>query len=206
MEQRVLGFDPGLNFGFVSVNPEYIQAWRPSALDGSPPPAPGSMKTGVRVISGRGAAYEHALSEVWMWLEGWSTQYKIIGVASEDLQGNFKSQRAMLAQVGMHSAVATWCGVNGIPLARYRPQSIKKFATGNGHAEKERVFAAAVARGWPVKKFDDADAGWALDMLLSEHYQRRHGAAPRNLGDDNARRRKPRPASGAPTGQKRLAL
>lgn len=61
----------------------------------------------------------------------------------------------------------------GIETAKIPPSSLKKFATGNGSASKERMLQAA-QRAWPGVRMptdDAADAAWlaAMARALHEH-------------------------------------
>ena len=46
------------------------------------------------------------------------------------------------------------------------PNSVKKWATGSGRAEKHEMVAAAEARGWAPANDDEADALMLLDMTV----------------------------------------
>lgn len=50
------------------------------------------------------------------------------------------------------------CHVHGIRCMEHHLQSVKKFFTGNGRAEKPEMMAAARRQGWNPKSFDAADA------------------------------------------------
>lgn len=53
----------------------------------------------------------------------------------------------------------------GIPIAVAPPKNIKKYATGNGNADKDAVLLAACRRfGWFEGGNDEADALWACAM------------------------------------------
>lgn len=60
----------------------------------------------------------------------------------------------------------------GIPLAEVGPGTLKKFATGNGGADKLAVYGAAVRRmpDVPVSGHDSADALW-LAVACAQHYR-----------------------------------
>ena len=44
--------------------------------------------------------------------------------------------------------------------------TIKKHATGNGHAKKPEMMEAARKRGWDFKNDDEADALWIMNLAL----------------------------------------
>lgn len=53
----------------------------------------------------------------------------------------------------------------GVKAVCYNPSSIKKFATGNGNAEKPQMIAAAQSQlGYQGADPDEADALWVLEM------------------------------------------
>lgn len=57
----------------------------------------------------------------------------------------------------------------GCPVYLYKPTSIKKFATGNGRADKAQVVAACREKLGVMTTSDDvADAAWVLAMLKQE--------------------------------------
>lgn len=196
MKTWAFGFDPGLNFGFVGVDSDFLSAWRPRALGRVEIPRVGQIKTGVRVIEGRGTYYGLAAHEIDLWLEVLSSTYKIGWAFSEGVAGNFMSQKAMLAQLACHTKLAEWADRHGIPLVRYAPGQLKLFATGSGHADKKQMFVEAARAGYPVVSEHDADAAWALERGMTVHWGRVHGVPAEKLGvaervGGKKRRRKP---------------
>lgn len=202
----VLGFDPGLNFGFAAFDSDFIRAWTPRPFPELRIQLPEHVKTGVRVISARGVGYGLAMVEVEMWLNQLFDAHPCKFAASEDTQGNFQSQNALLAQVGSHTILAKVCAARGIQLVRYRPQSIKLYATGSGNADQSQCFSVATHAGYPVKAEHDATAVWAAEMLLTEHYQAAHGGRPVNFGGKKRGAKRPRTAKQQLGQQRKLAL
>lgn len=47
-----------------------------------------------------------------------------------------------------------------IPVAKVRANTLKRYATGNGSADKDAMVAAAHAQGWDGATHDEADAAW----------------------------------------------
>lgn len=68
---------------------------------------------------------------------------------------------------GAYEGIMQKCAMAaGIPFLPLGVKTIKKYATGNGNAEKEEMIAAAVAKGWAPVDDNHADALWILDMAL----------------------------------------
>lgn len=70
---------------------------------------------------------------------------------------------------GIQSIVELWCEKHRIECCQFAPKQIKKFATGNGNANKDLMVEAAKER-WPgvvLETHDQADALWLLELFLS---------------------------------------
>lgn len=83
-----------------------------------------------------------------------------------------KMQGALVFQAELQAIIKLFCNEND-PIIEYRGYSskeIKKHATGNGNANKEKMLEAAKNR-WPNKEIIDhneADALWLLDLVKKE--------------------------------------
>lgn len=190
-----IGFDPGLNFGWAACDSAFIRAWTPRALVSSPIPRVGVVKSGVRTLSKSGESYGDAGRDLWMFLELLREKHRITHAASEDIQGHFQSQAAAKSQYMCHSVLTMWCSLHGITLVKFRPNSIKLHATGNGSSDQSVSLSQAQLAGYPVKTEHDATAAWALEMMLTQQYQRAHGAPVIQLGG-HRRAKKPTAKSG----------
>ena len=83
-----------------------------------------------------------------------------------------KMQGALVVQSELQAIVKTFCEDNGIDYRGYSPSEIKKFATGKGNANKERMVSALKARGYlgiHESRHDQVDAVWLL-LLAQEQY------------------------------------
>lgn len=69
---------------------------------------------------------------------------------------------------GLLAVLTTWCEDNQIPYDGRSVQSIKKFVTGRGNADKAAVVKAVEGRGFAPKTEDEADALALLLLRLSE--------------------------------------
>lgn len=75
-------------------------------------------------------------------------------------------QGALVVQAELQGVIKVWCEENKIEYRGYSPSEIKKFATGKGNADKEKMTEAA-RRRWPnhqIGTSDEADALHVLDM------------------------------------------
>jgi len=62
-------------------------------------------------------------------------------------------------------------GRHGVPLVRYAPNGIKKYATGNGHATKRQMVDACnrtFGLSLSEADHDQADAIWIMDMAIND--------------------------------------
>jgi Holliday junction resolvasome RuvABC endonuclease subunit len=62
------------------------------------------------------------------------------------------------------------CDLGDMKYKRVAASTLKKYATGNGRADKPAMYAAAKARGLDknVASDDEVDALWVLDYALHE--------------------------------------
>lgn len=72
--------------------------------------------------------------------------------------GYNSSRLARNAELG--GAIRLLCFEQNIPYIEIAPNSLKLFATGNGHADKDAMVAAARAHGATVANDNEADAWW----------------------------------------------
>lgn len=75
-----------------------------------------------------------------------------------------KFARAMIAAAELRSLALVAAEKVGVPIVLVHPSALKRFATGNGKADKEAMVAAAVAAGAAVLTDNEADA-WHLRAL-----------------------------------------
>lgn len=77
---------------------------------------------------------------------------------------------AMIVQSELQSVVKVICEDKEIPYRAYSSQEIKKFATGKGNANKEKMIAAASQKlGYKGDNDNEADALWLLQLAKSEY-------------------------------------
>jgi len=78
-------------------------------------------------------------------------------------------QGALVTQAEIQGVWKNWCDEHGIDYSGYSPSEIKKHATGNGNANKEKMIVAAQAKfGAQITDDNEADALWILDMVKTE--------------------------------------
>lgn len=104
---------------------------------------------------------------LFMALEKAHRKYRIVELVYErpgHLQGAAKK-----VLPAMQGVIELWCEMNKIPWTAIAPKQVKKFATGNGNADKVKMVSAA-ERYWPRHSFgtanDEHDAMWLLEYRL----------------------------------------
>ncbi len=77
-----------------------------------------------------------------------------------------KMQGALVVQAEMQGVIKEWCHDMGIEYAGFSPKTIKKHATGNGNASKDKMVESAT-NAFGIEIIDDnhADALWLLDYV-----------------------------------------
>jgi len=84
------------------------------------------------------------------------------------------SHRALIVQSELQGVLKVWCEDLGIPARGLSPSEIKKFATGSGSANKEKVMEAAKVK-WPhlwdrpkneLPDDNEIDARWAVELAI----------------------------------------
>lgn len=82
--------------------------------------------------------------------------------------GNFKNIEASVGIVGLYLHVKAWANRHKFPFTAYSANTIKKHATGNGHAPKPLMLSAARKKFRSQHIVDDnqADALWLLDYQI----------------------------------------
>lgn len=76
-------------------------------------------------------------------------------------------QGALVTQAEFQSVIKLWCHDRGIESFGVSPSEVKKFATGKGNSNKDKMKAAAIERfGVKCAEWDDneVDAKWILEM------------------------------------------
>lgn len=139
----VVGFDPGLvRTGIASRHGTTTVG--------------GDAKTPLRLL----AIHDTAL----MWLT--SSYYLIRLAVIEDIPTHAKGSGMTATAWGV---IALACERRDVPYARLAPATLKKFATGNGAANKDDMRAALEARldGWSPATHDEVDAMWLRYAGLS---------------------------------------
>lgn len=110
------------------------------------------QRTVKKVKEPRGAKF----SQLRAWLDGLETPDQLV----IEGPGRFRSAAAAATILGLLGTVEAWAYDNAIPLEYLSPSTVKKYATGNGHADKAAMLAAARER-WPgveLASDDEADA------------------------------------------------
>ncbi len=77
-------------------------------------------------------------------------------------------QGALVVQAELQGQIKRFCVENNVEYRGYSPKEIKKHATGKGNANKEKMVAAARAKGWTFGDDNEADALWLLDLAKTQ--------------------------------------
>lgn len=72
-------------------------------------------------------------------------------------------------QIELQSVLKVWAEDRGIEYRSFTPSEVKRHATGKGNSKKDKMVAAAEARGWRPVDDNHADALWLLDLASSEY-------------------------------------
>lgn len=80
-----------------------------------------------------------------------------------------KGTRAAHVYGGLHATLMTWCQDHGVACSGVPVQTMKKFWTGKGNANKAAMVKEAEARGYEIGSEDEADAVALLTWALIEH-------------------------------------
>lgn len=104
-----------------------------------------------------------------------------LGLVVFEAGRNAKNARAVAVAGQLQGVIELFCTNQEIDYRGYSPSEIKRWATGKGNANKDRVANAAIHR-WPDTKFecwDQADALWLLDLAVRDLAL----ASPRGAGE-----------------------
>lgn len=76
---------------------------------------------------------------------------------------------AVSVQSEIQGVIKTWCEDFGVDYKGYSSKTIKKHATGNGNANKDKMIKAAEHKFGKIGlSSDEADALWLLDMVQEQ--------------------------------------
>lgn len=136
---------------------------------GDTPPAVGSYK--LSAAPNEIGAY---LCEYEMWFARQCTVLEPEVVIFESpAPGGFNSLASIRKTLGLAGVTEMVCHRRNIEVREVAPATVKKALTGNGHAKKPDMMAAARARGFDPKFHDEADAlgVWiaSIRQLRREH-------------------------------------
>lgn len=109
-----------------------------------------------------------------------------------------------MSMIGYLAIIELACAEHELgPPYTVNAMTLKKYATGNGRADKEDMVAAAKARQWRIDSHDEADALWILEYALKgEHLNaaakrpksnRKRAAKPAVPDDSQVNSARPRP-------------
>lgn len=83
--------------------------------------------------------------------------------------GHYKSGAADDCIKGMVAHIQSWCESRKVPCEGVAPKELKKFATGKGNANKDKMVLAGQLR-WPeIADHNTMDARWLLEWAVSDN-------------------------------------
>lgn len=98
-----------------------------------------------------------------------------VGLVFESAKGFQRGKAAVEVSHGLRGVIQAFCYIRGIPTACIQPQELKRFATGNGGADKDAMIRASRQYGYTGDNDNIADAyhlfAWGLkykDVILKE--------------------------------------
>jgi hypothetical protein len=90
-------------------------------------------------------------------------------VATEDSTGFSKGKHAMRIKCGLLAFLQAWTVMLGWKYYEINPKTLKKYATGNGNADKEMMVKYAKKQGFSGESHDEADAFHIWLWVWREH-------------------------------------
>lgn len=176
MQGGILALDLSTRTGWAVCGPDYRPATPLEAVNGAPR---ADVRSGVHVIASPGAPIGPFLNAFHVWLGNKIELHKPHALVFEApiLTGgktSLDTARKLMALAALTELIA-WQAE--MPIVReVNVASVKKFWTGNGHARKDEMMAAARARGFAPRDDNEADA-LAVMEFAAEMLGRRRSAA-----------------------------
>lgn len=168
---RALALDLSSNTGWALSTPD--QKPVPSLLEmqaGGKPPRPDS---GVKVLGGTGASQGQRFAALRSWLADFCIVQRPRFIVYEAALPAHKGAKAARLALGLAATVECLAYERGIACYEANNATIKKHATGNGHADKQDMINKALSLGWDVIDDNHADALWLLDYFIATHIEPR---------------------------------
>lgn len=162
----VWALDPGINLGWAVADLEYVRSWRPRPMFLAPPaPRAGKYYLGTKPLDGGpGARFSIAQD----FLARMYDRFPPARVGYEAAAGHYKSQAAMLSQVGLRAVIMAFGYDRNLALVPFAANQIKKYAVGKAgkKTDKTVIFQAARRCGFMPNNEHEADACWILELML----------------------------------------
>ena len=166
VQQRILALDPARSTGYAHWNGTIVQqgTWQ---LEIQPDEHPG-----VRI--------KRLVDTIAQVAEAWGLDL----IAYEDAAFGSHNLITQLVHAEFRGAIKLAAAQLGnLPMRRYNPLTIKKYATGNGHATKDQMMLAHRTHfGFLAKSTDECDARFILEMAragIESHAKKAKTKAPR---------------------------
>lgn len=109
---------------------------------------------------------------LYRWLTLMHSNHEFEGVVYEQPGRLFGHAKKVLP--GLQAIIELWAAQNGVSIQTCSPSALKKFATGDGTADKAMMEQAAALR-WPGRKFerhDEIDALFVLTLFEKKHVRK----------------------------------
>lgn len=167
---RAVGLDLGRRTGYACADSPYLRGWHPrSRLEGPRASNEGLSYNEWRL--GEHCDHDTLYGRLWERLTELHRQCPINLLAFESAGAHFDSEAAVWVVVGLCVVGRTWAKMHGVTPYLVNNNRMKKHATGNGHAKKPEIMAAAAALGWEPQTENVGDALFVLDLCLTEFHR-----------------------------------
>lgn len=123
--------------------------------------ADGSIQSGTALFLGtlnRGGR--------WLRFEDWLKTLPAKLIVYEEPFVHFKHRQGLGLGYGFEAILRLHCARNEIRCVGVSNSALKKWATGDGAASKDKMLRFAQSMGWSISDYDECDARWLLEYAI----------------------------------------